>query len=182
MPERIADWPLRRRAEQLRQWPTLVRLVERAHTLPGFGAFVLVGSFAGGSPDHMSDVDAIISIDDGAFELAWDSRSALFESPPAVAWDRRADPEREVGELAWVTHDLVPVECMFATPAGNAGLGDPHVVLSGDPARVGTFRSVPPISRAQVEAQVERNRLADHPGADVMRAYEELARAMRAVD
>jgi len=71
--------------------------VERAHTLPGFGAFILVGSLAGGSPDHMSDVDAIISIDDGAFELAWDSRSALFESPPAVAWDRRTDPEREPG-------------------------------------------------------------------------------------
>jgi hypothetical protein len=30
--------------------------------------------------------------------------------------------------------------------------------------------------------QVERNRPADHPGADVMRAYEEPARAMRAVD
>src|SRR5262249_48107852 len=154
----------------------------RAGKLPGFGAFILVGSLAGGAPDHMSDVDAIISIDDGEFDAAWGSRGTLHEGRAALAWDRRRDPERKTGEGAWVTHDVIPVECMFAAPAGNAGLGDPHVVLSGDPARVGTFRRVPELTTAQVEAAVERNRLADHPGADVMRAYDELARAFRAVD
>src|SRR5919204_4315517 len=63
----LADWPVRERAEGLRQWPTLVEVVERAQALPGFGAFILIGSFAGGSPDSMSDVDSIVSIDDGSF-------------------------------------------------------------------------------------------------------------------
>jgi len=159
----------------------LVELVKRAGALPGFGAFILIGSFAGGSPDGMSDIDALVSIDDGAFDAAWADRTSLYDRRPAFTWDFRPDAEREVGVHKWMTHDLVPVECVLATPTGYARLADPHVVLTGDPARVETFNRVPPISRAELQAYVERNRNEGHEAPEVERAYEDLARAVRAV-
>jgi hypothetical protein len=177
----FADWPLRERAERLRQWPTLVDLIERAGALPGFAAFILIGSFAGGSPDCMSDVDTIVSIEDGAFEAAWGDRNRLYRREPAFAWDVRPDSEREIGAHKWLTDDLVLVECVLATPAAHARLAEPFVVLTGDPARVETFKRVPPITRAELQAYVDQNRAEGHEQPEVQRAYEQLARAVRAV-
>ena len=177
----LADWPLRARAERLRQWPTLVELVDRATRLPGFGAFILIGSFAGGSPDCMSDIDSLVSIDDGAFDAAWSDRTSLYGEAPAFVWDVRPDPEREVGAHKWMTPDLVLVECVLATPAARARLADPFVVLAGDPDRVETFERVPPISRGELQAYVDQNRREGRDQPEVQRAYEELARALRAV-
>jgi hypothetical protein len=177
----LAAWPLRERAERLRQWPTLVDLVGRARALPGFAAFILIGSFAGGSPDSMSDVDSIVSIDDGAFDAAWARRSTLYGREPAFAWDVRLETDREVGAHKWLTQDLVLVECVLGTPTARARLADPYVVLAGDPARVETFDRVPPISRAELQAYVDQNRAEGHEQPTVQRAYEELVRAVRAV-
>jgi hypothetical protein len=176
----VADWPLRERAERLRQWPTLVELLDRASGLPGFGAFILIGSFAGGSPDCMSDIDSLVSIDDGAFDAAWADRTSLYIEAPAFAWDFRPDPDREIGAHKWLTQDLVLAECVLATPTGRARLADPYVVLAGDPARIESFERVPPISRAELQAYVERNRAEGHDQPEVQRSYEELARAVRA--
>jgi len=70
----LPDWPVREQAETLRQWPVIVDLVDRAQKLPGFAAFILVGSFAGGSPDALSDVDAMVSVEDGSF---WPIRTSF---------------------------------------------------------------------------------------------------------
>ena len=176
----LADWPVRERAEGLRQWPTLVEVVDRAQALPGFGAFILIGSFAGGSPDSMSDVDSIVSIDEGSFNSAWGDRTSLSGREPAFAWDVRPDPDREIGAHKWLTQELVLVECVLATPRARARLAEPYVVLAGDPARVEGFERVPPISRAELQAYVDQNRREGHEQPEVQRAYDELVRAVRA--
>jgi hypothetical protein len=176
----LADWPLRERVERLRQWPTLVEVVERAQALPGFGAFILIGSLAGGSPDSLSDVDSIVSIDDGAFDSAWAGRTSLYGRAPAFAWDVRPDADGAIGAHKWLTHGLVLVECVLATPRARARLAEPYVVVAGDPARVETFEHVPPISRAELQAYVEQNRREGREQPEVQRAYDELARAVRA--
>jgi hypothetical protein len=178
--DRLADWPLRERAGRLRQWPTLVEVVERARALPGFATFILIGSFAGGLPDTMSDVDSIVSIDDGAFDAAWAARRSLYGRTPVFAWDVRTEHDREVGAHKWLTQDIVLVECVLATPAARARLADPYVVLAGDAERVETFRRVPPITRDELQAYVDQNRAEGQEQPEVQRAYDELVHAVRA--
>lgn len=176
----LPDWPVREHAEALRQWPVIVELVERAGRLPGFTAFILIGSFAGGSPDELSDVDAIVSIEDASFDAAWDARTSLYASEPIVSWDFRPDPERRVATHYWFTRELILVECLLASPSGRPRLADPHVILAGDPSSTSSFRHVEPISRKELEAYVQRLRDEGHEPPDAQRHYNELVCALRA--
>jgi hypothetical protein len=167
----LPDWPLRARAETLRQWPTIVDVVESAERLPGFAAFVLIGSFAGGWPDEVSDVDSIVSVKDGAFAAAWEARRTLHPSETAFEWDFRPDTEREIGAHKWISRDLVLVECVLATPIGHARLADPFVVLAGDPAYVETFNRIEQIKRSELEEYVRRLRAEGHDSPEVQKRY-----------
>jgi hypothetical protein len=177
----LPDWPVRSRAETLRQWPVIMDLVERATGLPGFACFILIGSFAGGAPDLMSDVDSIVAIADGSFDEAWSRRSELHTPDAAFTWDFRPEPEREIATHKWVSRELVLVECVIATPTAHARLADPFVVLAGDASQVESFNRVEPITREELQAYVERNRAEGHVRPEIQDRYEELVRAVRAV-
>ena len=133
----------------LRQWPTIERLAGFARAHPSvFAAAVLVGSFAAGRADPLSDIDLILLVPDGGFAEAWGLRHDLHGSGILVEWDQLREGMPGVAGHNWVTDDLVVVETLFATPSSDFRLADPFVVLAGSvPAGV-TRR--PPISRAEM--------------------------------
>jgi hypothetical protein len=176
----LPDWPVRPQAESLRQWPTLVDLAGRVQQLPGFEAFVLIGSLAGGSPDLMSDIDSFALVANGSFGAAWDARTTLYECA-AFAWDLRTDGEPEIGKHAWITYDLVLVECVITSRRGRPKLADPHVVLFGPAESTDAFERIPPIARTELAAYVSKLRNEGHEQPEVQQRYEELARTLRAV-
>lgn len=63
------DWPARSAAERLRQWPRVLELAEAAASPPFLG-IVLLGSFARGEADDLSDVDFAVYAGEGEFEAA----------------------------------------------------------------------------------------------------------------
>jgi Nucleotidyltransferase domain len=66
---------------RLRQWPTIDLLRAYAVAHPDlFAAAVLVGSFAAGRADPLSDVDLVLLVPDGGFERTWSHRSPVSES------------------------------------------------------------------------------------------------------
>jgi len=143
------DWPERERATSLRQWPTIERLAAYTVANPSlFVAAILVGSFAAGTADTLSDIDLILLAPDGGFEPAWARRHDLHPHGVLAVWDeRRADPT-EVAAHNWVTDDVVMVETLFATPSSGFRLAEPYVVLAGQlPAEV---PHRPPIARSEM--------------------------------
>jgi hypothetical protein len=143
------NWPGRDAATGVRQWPTIERLTGFARAYPSvFAAAILVGSFAAGGADPLSDVDLILLAPDGGFAEAWALRHDLHGPGILVERDQPREGMPEVAGHNWVTDDLVVVETLFATPSSSFRLADPFVVLAGSlPAGV-TRR--PPISRAEM--------------------------------
>ena len=93
----LLDWPTRARAEQARQWPIIAHVGERIAALPEFDGLLIVGSFASGTTDDLSDVDLICVVADGKFEAAWKRRAEL-ETPGALfVWDLVVDPSYDEG-------------------------------------------------------------------------------------
>lgn len=127
----IADWAGRLTAEHLRQWPHILRLGEAASKPPFLGV-VLLGSFARGEADDLSDVDFTVFAQEGAFEAAWDERHRLHASD-AACWDYPRPPgDRDVAGHRWLTKDFVLFDGLIATPSGTR-LADPlHVLVGGE--------------------------------------------------
>ena len=145
----VMHWPGRDAATRLRQWPTIERLagLAQAHASV-FAAAVLVGSFAAGRADPLSDIDLILLAPDGGFGEAWARRHDLHGAGVLVEWDQPREGMPEVAGHNWVTDDLVVVESFFATPSSGFRLADPFVVLAGSVSADVTRR--PPISRAEM--------------------------------
>lgn len=93
---RINDWPRRPRAERVRQWPALAALVERAAELDAVEGLVLLGSFARGEPDELSDIDVLVVAAPGEFESVWAARHRVAEDP-LVTWESPPAPGTELG-------------------------------------------------------------------------------------
>jgi predicted nucleotidyltransferase len=165
--------------EALRQWPLVLETVRRAEHLAGFAAAILIGSFAAGTADDLSDVDLIFAVEDGAFEGAWAERESLRPGDALYWWDVRTEPDCEVGAHKWITRELVLVEGVIAAPAARARLADPHRVISGDAAAVDGFVRIPPIERTELADYAARLAQEGHTPAVQLR-YEELVRALRA--
>ncbi len=149
MTKELVRWPGRDAAVGLRQWPTIERLAEfaRSHARV-FAAAVLVGSFAAGRADPLSDIDLILLAPDGGFADAWALRHDLHGPGVLVEWDQPREGLPEVAGHNWVTDDLVVVETLFATPSSGFRLADPFAVLAGSvPADVSRR---PPIARAEM--------------------------------
>jgi hypothetical protein len=127
----IADWPGRAAAERLRQWPRIVELAEAAGGPPFLGV-VLLGSFARGEADHLSDVDFTVFAPEGGFGAAWEERHRLHPAD-AWCWDYPRPPgDRDVAGHRWLTADFVLFDGLIATPSGTR-LADPmHVLVGGD--------------------------------------------------
>ncbi|MGE0544675.1 MAG: nucleotidyltransferase domain-containing protein [Dehalococcoidia bacterium] len=83
-----ADWPGREAATRLRQWSAIEPLAAYAMDNTSiFSAAILVGSFAAGTADTLSDIDLILLAPDGGFEAAWARRSDLHPTGVLAVWD-----------------------------------------------------------------------------------------------
>ena len=165
-------WPHEATARQARQWPTLERLIEHVEASPDLDGAILLGSFARGEVDALSDLDLVLAVPEGGFEAAWAVRATLHAGPTVASWDQRDPGFAQAGAHKWITGELVLVECLLATATSGVRLAPPAVVLAGDPGLLDRFPTRPPITRAEVEA---------HP-ADVHpleRAYDEFKRSVR---
>jgi predicted nucleotidyltransferase len=162
-------------ARRTRQWPTLERLIEHVQASPALAGMIVVGSFARGDVDPLSDLDLVLVLvaPEDRFEAAWAARERLHGDSALVGWDQRDPGFAEAGAHKWITRDLILVECLLTTVSSGVRLADPAAVLAGDPGLVDRFPRRPPITRAEMEAQP----LELHP---VERTYDELKTAARA--
>jgi hypothetical protein len=115
--------------ERLRQWPSVVQLANAAEGWPFLGV-VLVGSFARGDADALSDVDFVVFAAEDGFEAAWEARHRLHH-PDAACWDYPRPPgDRDVAGHRWLTADFVLFDGLIATPSATR-VADPMHLLSG---------------------------------------------------
>ncbi len=61
----IRDWRARKHAERLRQWPIIVHVSHLVGAMSEFDGLLLLGSFAAGRADEISDVDLVAVVADG---------------------------------------------------------------------------------------------------------------------
>lgn len=153
------DWSHLETAQVLRQWPVIEGLCARIESSPDLAGALLLGSFAGGSADALSDVDLIVVARGGRFDQAWRARDQL-RGPDAVAWfDDLVQPAAEMGGHKWMTSDLVFVECLITTPTSGVRTTDDAVVVVGEADLKDELPKRPPIRRAEMTGgswEVER--------------------------
>ena len=113
----------------MRQWSTLEATAERAANVDALDGLILLGSFASGTADELSDVDVLAVAATGRFAEAWDARQRL-SADALVAWDLR--PRAGTAGHNWLTRDFVKVDCTIVDPdSGVRELAEPIVVLVG---------------------------------------------------
>ena len=170
---RINDWPGRSAGEHLRHWPRILELAEATATPPFLG-LVLLGSFARGEADDVSDVDFIVFAAEGMFEAAWEQRHRLHP-PDASCWDYPRPPgNRDVAAHRWLTKDFVLFDGLVATPSGTR-LADPMHILVGDD-RVGDQI----VRREPITTSEEDERKDEIALHEIERLYGQLKLAVRA--
>ncbi len=155
----LSDWPTRAHAERTRQWPIIAHVGEQIAKMPEFDGLLILGSFASGATDDLSDVDLICVVADGRFAAAWKRRAEL-ETPGALfVWDLVVDPSVDEGGHMWITRDLVKVDLGIVDPArGDTQLAPPYAVVVGDPSIARRFPPVEAIPLEMVEAYAQKLR------------------------
>lgn len=141
----VNDWPGREAALRLRQWPHIEDLAGRVSTSAWLAGLFLVGSFARGAADSLSDVDYMVVVADGRFDEAWEHRHELHLRE-FTCWDYPRPDQREVAAHRWLTDDLVLFDGLIAAP-GGARLADPFVVVVGDPSLAERFHRFDPATK-----------------------------------
>jgi Nucleotidyltransferase domain len=131
------EWHGRDVAARLRQWPQIADLADRVDSSPWLAGLFLLGSFARGEADSLSDVDFMVVVESGRFAEAWERRHDLH-CHGATCWDYPRPDEREVAAHRWLTDDLVLFDGLISTTSG-ARIDDPLVVLVGEPNLPGRF-------------------------------------------
>jgi hypothetical protein len=175
----VLDWPARPEAERLRQWPLIVHAAEQVWAMPDLDGLLLLGSFAAGSADQISDVDLLAVVAEGRFDQAWERRRELQTPGTLYEWDVRIESDGDAASHKWITQDIVKVECGFADAARSTmQLAAPHAVLVGDESVAARFRPLDPIPPEVLEAYAHE--LRDKGMVpEVETAYGELRRALR---
>jgi hypothetical protein len=168
----LNDWPWRAAAERLRQWPRIIELAE-AVAQPPFLGLVLLGSFARGEADPLSDVDFSLFVEEGRFASAWEQRHSLHPKN-AACWDYERPPDRDVAGHRWLTDDLVLFDGLIATPSGTR-VADPLHVLVGDESFARQLVKRDPLSDEEKE-----ERKGEIPLHEVEQLYGQLKLAFRA--
>jgi hypothetical protein len=168
----IHEWPGLARAKGLRQWPSVDDLARRVADLPPIAGVLLLGSFARGEADALSDVDFIVVVYEGRFEEAWERRHELH-AEDAACWDYPRPPEREVAGHRWLTSDFVLFDGLLGTPSGTR-VADPFVVFVGDETLPDQLTRRGPITDTEKEAR--RDELELH---EIEQLYGELKLAFR---
>ena len=170
---RINDWPGRSAAERLRQWPRILELSDAVASAPFLGV-VLLGSFARGEADGLSDVDFVVLAAEGAFEEAWAKRHRLH-TDDAVCWDYpRPSGDRDVAGHRWLTADFVLFDGLIATPPG-VRVADPCHLLVGDDEEV----SGQLVRREPFTCEEMHEREADLELHEIEQLYGQLKLALR---
>jgi hypothetical protein len=158
-------WPGRHRLEVTRQWPALVALVDRVEELDVFDGLVVVGSFAAGSPDELSDLDVVLVARSGEFERAWEVRHQLSRGALA-RWDLQ--PGSSSAGHNWLTRDLVKIDATILDPdGGEKPLAAPFVVCVGQPEVAARFptASIEDVRERARQVAAEQNSVAADPGS-----------------
>jgi hypothetical protein len=169
----ITDWPGLSAAERLRQWPH-VRQLAGAVAAPPFLGLVLLGSFARGEADDLSDVDFTVFTAEGTFAEAWSQRHRLHP-PDSACWDyKRPADDRDVAAHRWLTSDFVLFDGLIATPSGTR-LADPMHVLVGGENLARQIVKRDPITAAEKEQR--QNEITLH---EIEALYGQLKLALRA--
>lgn len=176
----MRDWPGRSKAESLRQWPLIVHAAERAAALPQLDGLLLLGSFAAGRADPISDVDLVAVVAEGEFDAAWGHRRDLQTPGTLYEWDVRVESDGDAASHKWITQDIVKVECGFADASRSAmQLAEPYAVLVGDASVARRFPPLQPISSDVLEAYAQE--LRDKGMVpEIETIYGELRKALRA--
>jgi predicted nucleotidyltransferase len=145
----LRGWSGSERAKSLRQWPVLEGIARRAAELDALDGLILIGSFARGDPDELSDLDLLAVVGPDRFDEAWAARHRLAHDPLLV-WEPRARPARRIRWFTWLTRDVVKVECGIVDPlAGGRELSEPFAVLVGDDSVADRFPRISPSALAE---------------------------------
>jgi hypothetical protein len=118
----------------LRQWPIIEHISRRVEAMDEYLGALLIGSFAAGTADTLSDVDLFLVVRESGFDQAWARRRELGFKDDVYAWDWRLPAAPEIGTHRFVTSGLVYVECLLATPSSGRTVG--RAVLSTCRAQV----------------------------------------------
>jgi hypothetical protein len=152
----VADWPTRSQAEQLRQWPLIVHAAEQVAKSQEFDGLLLIGSFAAGRADEVSDVDLVAVVRDGRFRQAWAQRRELETPGALLQWDLVIDGEGDTASHKWLTRGIVKVECTIVDAArGDMKLAEPYAVIAGDTSLASRFPPLASISPDVLEAYAQ---------------------------
>ena len=175
----MLDWPKRAAAGRLRQWPLIVHAAEKAASMEELDGLLLLGSFAAGRADEISDVDLVAVVADGRFNEAWERRRDFETAGTLFRWDVRIESDGDAASHKWITQDIVKVECGFADAAHSAmQLAEPYAVLVGDESVATRFPALEPIPPDALEAYVQE--LRDKGMVpEVETAYGDLRQALR---
>ena len=173
----INEWAGRMSAEQSRQWPIIAEICHRTDAVSALEGLIVIGSFATGDVDDLSDIDLIAVAAPDCFDDAWEKRTRLRAENTLVAWDSHAAPSCRAHK--WLTPDLVKVECVIVDPAaGGMKLADPCAVLMGDESLIERFPRIPPIPDDALQEYAEQIR-SDGLVPDVETKYGEMKTAVR---
>lgn len=135
---------------------------------------MLVGSFARGEADELSDVDFVVFAAEGEFGAAWEQRHRLHP-PDAWCWDYPRPPgDRDVAGHRWLTSDFVLFDGLIATPSGTR-VADPMHVLVGDDSFASQI-----VRREPITAAEEHERKDEITLHGIEQLYGQLKLALRA--
>jgi hypothetical protein len=155
----VLDWPTRPQAELLRQWPLIVHAAEQAAEMPELDGLMLLGSFASGRADEVSDVDLVAVAAEGRFEDAWARRRELETEGTLFWWDVHVAADGDAGSHKWITRDIVKVECGIVDARhSNMQLAEPYSVIVGHPSIAERFPPLEPIPPDVLEAYAQELR------------------------
>jgi hypothetical protein len=147
--------------------------------MPELDGLLLLGSFAAGRADQISDVDLVAVVAEGRFDDAWSRRRELETPGTLYEWDVRLEADGDAASHKWITQDIVKVECGFADAARSSmQLAEPYAVLIGDSSVATRFPPIEPIPDDVLEAYAQELRETGMV-PEVETCFGELRRALR---
>jgi hypothetical protein len=152
-----------------RQLAALDDLLRRAEKASEVEAVILIGSLASGAADSVSDVDAVVIVDESSFDVAYQQRHAFHAASVPACWDHPIDPPSDVAAHKWIDDSGVLVEVLIATVSGPLRVAEPARVVLGDPAVLTRTNRRPPIRREEMGESAR----------PVESAYDQLKEAVR---
>jgi methylmalonyl-CoA mutase len=138
-----------------RQEATIEKIRMRIEESVHLTGAVIVGSFAIGNTDPLSDIDLIVVTMPDAFDMAWVKRCELHGDAAITCWDVRDESMPRHGAHKWLTNELVLVDCLLAEPGSGVRLAPPYQILTGGSSITDALVPSGPISRDEVTGELD---------------------------